>query len=81
MGFYYFQVFAKLLALSSRHLTGDRAAHLTAGRTVVKQRVQQAAMMRERSWTPLGARMPLSPALPPSSIKPTTARGGMLPLH
>lgn len=69
-------------AKGQQTLAGTWAAPLpAAGRTVVKQRVQQAAMMRERSWTPLGARMPLSPALPPSSVKPTTARGGMLPLH
>lgn len=43
----------------------------------MKQKVQQAAMMQEHSWTPLGTQMPASAALPPSSAKPLTARSAM----
>lgn len=51
---------------------------MTAGKTAMKQKVQQAAKLHERSWTPLGVRMPANASLPPSSAKPMSTRGGVL---
>lgn len=37
----------------------------------MKASVQQAAMLREQSWTPGGARMPLRLAMAPTTVKPS----------